>query len=153
MSPDQNAKHIDSLLNLDNAALKKLIKKAKIIQQSGQQLESILDPSFQGHYQLANINQDVATIIAESSAWATRLRYNIPSILDAFNNQMGLKSVRTVRIKIAPVQSTSMTASKKTKQKISHKTASFLKQTAESFSDKELSEIFSRIAQHHLNQN
>ena len=43
---------------------------------------------------------DVATIVVDSSSWATRLRYNIPKILKILNTNLNFDKIKTVRIKI-----------------------------------------------------
>ena len=91
---------ISSLLNGDNCSFAALYKKAHSIQEIDRNLKKLLDPSLKDKFELANINADAAILLVSSSAWATRLRYNIPAILNAFNKQLNFTSIKTVRIKI-----------------------------------------------------
>lgn len=148
MSRDHRAKSVqkvDSLLLDESGSIQNLVKKAQIIQQLGQKLESCLDPDIRSHFVLANITADVVVLQARSSAWATRLRYYIPQILDVLNNRLGLNNIKTVRIKLAP-PTVEKPAKPKRKQHISDKTASLLMQTADGISDDELRDALIRIA-------
>ena len=136
-SRTNKCKSIESLVSAEPSPLQNLVKKAQRIQQLGKMLESRLDPSFQGNFTLANINDGVATILAYSSAWATRLRYHIPDILDELKKQLRQDRVKTVRIKIAP-----------THQDIPA-IASYLIRTADDFGDSPIRDALLSIARHH----
>ncbi|MEQ8288784.1 MAG: DUF721 domain-containing protein [Gammaproteobacteria bacterium] len=141
-------KSIESLVSAEPSPLQNLVKKAQRIQQLGRKLESRLDPSFQGHFTLANINDGVAIILANSSAWATRLRYHIPDILDELTNQLGQGRVKTVRIKIAPTHQEIIATGKK-QNKLSREAASYLIRTADDFGDSPIRDTLLSIARHY----
>ena len=65
-----------------------------------QKLKEHLNITPTSQFQLSAINDDVATIVVDSSSWATRLRYNIPKILTILNKKLGYPSIKTIRIKI-----------------------------------------------------
>lgn len=142
---DKESRTITSLVSTESSPLQTLVKKAQRIQQLGQKLETRLDPSLQGNFTLANINEGVATILADSSAWATRLRYQIPVILDVLNNQLGQHHVSTVRIKITR-QNQETTTVKKKEISISSETANYLTQTADAFGDGPIRDSLLKIA-------
>ncbi len=142
---DSKCRTIESLLAKETSPLQNLVKKAQRIQQLGQKLEARLDPSLQGNFTLANIHEGVATILADSSAWATRLRYQIPVILDVLTNQLGQNRVTTVRIKIAQQQQDARTEEKQ-KISLSSETASYLTRTADAFGDSPIRDSLLKIA-------
>lgn len=142
-------KSIESLVSAEPSPLQNLVKQAQRIQQLGRKLESRLDPSFQGNFTLANINDGVATILANSSAWATRLRYHIPDILDELAKQLGQNRVNTVRIKIAPTTQQEIRTSGKKHNKLSREAASYLIRTADDFGDSPIRDTLLNIARHH----
>ncbi len=143
----QNSKcrTIESLVAKESSPLQNLVKKAQRIQQLGQKLETHLDPSLQGNFTLANIHEGVATIMADSSAWATRLRYQIPVILDVLTNQLGQNHVKTVRIKIAHQHQNERTKDKQTIS-LSSEAASYLTRTADAFGDSPIRDSLLKIA-------
>ena len=142
---------MDKILFDEHGSLQNLVKKAQTIQKLGQQLHALLDPELQEHFVLANINQGVATIHTHSSAWATRLRYQIPAILDILNNQLGLKNIKTIRIRITPVDTEKI--SPKRKQTLSSETAHYLQSMAEGFTDSRLRDALLKISRHHKSKN
>ena len=94
------SQHISSLLLNEQLTISNLYKKAIFFKKTDLKLKKFLDLDIQNHFQLSNIEKDVVTIVADSSSYATRLRYNIPIILDVINNQLNLESIKTVRIKV-----------------------------------------------------
>ena len=147
-SRTNKCKSIESLVSAEPSPLQNLVKKAQRIQQLGKMLESRLDPSFPGNFTLANINDGVATILANSSAWATRLRYHIPDILDELKKQLRQDRVKTVRIKIAPTHQ-DIPAIEKKQNKLSREAASYLIRTADDFGDSPIRDTLLSIARHH----
>ena len=139
-----SVKKLNKLLFDEPSSIQNLVKKAQTIQQTGQKLQSLLEPELQNRFILANINQDVAVLHTQSSAWATRLRYHIPVILNILNQQLGLENIKTVRIKITPVLTEKV--SPKRKQTLSSETANYLAQVAEGYSDSRLRDALLRIS-------
>ena len=78
--------------------MSELYKKAIFYKKIDTKLKKILNLDIQNHFQLSNIEKNVATIVVDSSSWATRLRYNIPKILKVMNNQLNFTNIKTIRI-------------------------------------------------------
>ncbi|GJM04353.1 MAG: hypothetical protein DHS20C09_03440 [marine bacterium B5-7] len=140
---------ISSLLNDDHCSVAALYKKAISIQEIDRNLKKLLDQSLKDKFELANINADAAILLVSSSAWATRLRYNIPAILNAFNKQLNLTSIKTIRIKIKKSLPENSAVIKKPIY-LSNYSAQFLNDVADSFSDPELRNCFLNISKNHL---
>ena len=139
---------VSKLLKDESLSITELCKKADIIQQIEQKLKECLDPSLHNHFQLANIKTDSVVILVHTSTWATRLRYNIPAILDALNNQLNFTAIKTVRIKVA-------TLTPKNSYKplepisLSETSAQILRDIADNFSDSELRECFIKLSKNY----
>jgi hypothetical protein len=140
---------ISSFLNNDHCSFAALYKKANSIQEIDRNLKKLLDPSLKDKFELANINVDAAVLLVSSSAWATRLRYNIPAILDAFNNQLNLTSVKTIRIRVKKPIPENPDLNKKPIY-LSNNSAQFLNDVANNFSDPELRKCFLNISKHRI---
>ena len=95
-----NSQHISSLLLDKKSPISSLYKKAISFKKVDAKLKKYLDLGIQDHFQLSNINNDIATIVVDSSSWATRLRYNIPAILNIMNNQLNFTAIKTIRIRV-----------------------------------------------------
>jgi|TARA_B110000046_G_C12970969_1_gene388910 hypothetical protein len=143
---------ISSLLNDVHNPFAALYKRANSIQEIDCSLKKLLDPSLKDKFELANINSDIAVLLVSSSAWATRLRYCTPVIIDVFNNQLNLTSIKTVRIKIKKLEHDNSTSIRKPIY-LSNNSAKFLSDVANSFDDPELRKCFLNISKNHLKQN
>lgn len=136
---------ISKLLKNKNLAIAELCNKAYSIQEIDQNLKQCLDPSLHHHFQLANIKTDSVIILVNSSTWATRLRYNIPAILDALNNQLNFTSIKTVRIKVKTKNSETLTKPKK-QISLSKSSAQMLRDVADNFSDPDIRDCFIKLS-------
>jgi hypothetical protein len=140
---------ISILLKEQNSPLASLCNKAKSIKELDHKLKNLLDPSLRDHFQLANINADMATLLVSSSSWGTRLRYNIPTILDILNNQLDFSSVKTIRIKLnIPILDDSV--SNKNQTQLSDNSAKFLHEAANNFTDPQLRECFIKLSKNKI---
>ena len=138
---------IGSILKNKKTAVSNLYKKGLAIRELDQKLKKILDSSLSQHVELANIKDDIAILLADNSSWATRLRYNIPTILDAFNNQLNQTAVKTIRIKVKKtIVNPTVTENKSIH--ISALTAEFLDDSAKNFNDPELRNCLEKISRH-----
>jgi len=125
-----------------------LCEKASSIQKINIKLKKYLDPSLHDYFELANIKTDVATILVSSSTWATRLRYNIPIILNALNNQLNFTSIKTIRIKVKKIIPTNPSLQKEPIP-LSENSAQILIDVANNFKDPELRECFLKLSKNH----
>ena len=136
---------ISNLLEDNDSSFAALFKKANSIQEIDHRVKELLDPSLKNNFELANINTDTAIILVSSSAWATRLRYNIPAILDILHNQLNYGSVKTVRIKIKkPILEKSVLTNNPVT--LSNDTAQFLHDVADNFTDPELRQCILKLS-------
>ena len=94
------SQHISSVLLDKESPISSLYKKAISFKKTDQNLKKYLNLDTQCHFQLSNINEDVATIVVDSSSSATRLRYNIPKILKIMNTELNYKNIKTITIKV-----------------------------------------------------
>ncbi len=140
---------ISELLQDKHHAIADLCKKARAIQSIDQKLKTYLDPSLHNHFELANIKTDVATLLVSSSTWATRLRYNIPAILNALNNQLNFTSVKTIRIKVKTILPDN-TALNKKPIFLSKTSAQVLINVANNFHDPELRACILKLSKNYI---
>jgi hypothetical protein len=150
MNADNKNKTIPviNLLNDKHSSLAALLEKASSIQATDRKIKKLLDPTLKDKFELANINADVAVILVNSSAWATRLRYNIPIILDILNKDLNYTSIKTVRIKIKKAIPENPVLNKKPNS-ISANSAQFLNDVANNFNDPELRACILKLSKNH----
>lgn len=139
---------INELLQDKRYPIANLCKKANSIQEIDHKLKKYLDPSLHDHFELANIKTDSAILLVSSSTWATRLRYNIPAILNALNNQLKLTSVKTIRIKVKKIIPDNATKSNKP-MSLSKKSSQLLIDVANNFTDPELRSCILKLSKNY----
>ncbi|MCZ6802447.1 MAG: DUF721 domain-containing protein [Proteobacteria bacterium] len=140
---------IRTLLQNQNSPIADICKKAHSIQEIDHKLKNLLDPSLKNHFELANIKTDIVILLVSSPAWATRLRYNIPAILNALNNQLNFTSVKTIRIKVRKAIPDYLSSNKK-QIYLSDKSAQFLSKVANNFNDPQLRSCILRLSKNNL---
>ncbi len=139
---------VDSSEQLNN-----LYTHAKGIYALNEKLQKHLGPSLSGHCTVANYSDETLIVNAETSAWASKLRYCIPDILNYAKHECGLTTLKSVRIKVSPihnktVQSNLSSTRSVKKASLSKKSADFIKNVATSIKDPALRKSILRISKH-----
>jgi len=80
-------KHIGELVEGAQNILQQLWEKNVHLQQINQTLPTILPQPLARHCRVVNLREKTVVIYTDSAAWATRLRYLIPTILQAWQQQ------------------------------------------------------------------
>ncbi len=141
-----------------NDQLNKLYHHAKDICALNEKLHKHLAPSLSSHCNVANYSDETLTVNADTSAWASKLRYCIPDILKFAKLECGLSNLKTVRVKVSPihhktnqsktVQSKFSGTNSTRKAHLSKKSADFIKNIAKTINDPELRKSILKISNH-----
>lgn len=136
-----------------NEQLNNLYTHAKDIYALNEKLQKHLTPSLSSHCSVANYSEETLTIIADTSAWASKLRYGVPDILNYAKRECGLSKLKSVRIKVSPrhrktAQSNLSTMLPVRKASLSKKSADFIKSVATSIKDPALHKSILKISNH-----
>ena len=139
---------VDSSEQLNN-----LYRHAKGISALNEKLQKHLAPSLSSHCTVANYSDETLTVNAETSAWASKLRYCIPDILKFAKHECGLTSLKSIRIKVSPshnktAQSNLSNTCSVKKASLSKKSADFIKNVATSIKDPALKKSILNISKH-----
>ncbi len=137
---------IKTLLQNNELLITKLYKKGLSTYEIGEQLKTMIDPSLEKQFELAVINDDVAILLTNSSAWATRLRYNIPTILNILNNQLNLPLIKTIKVKVKKFN-VPHTTTNKNQITLSKQSKQFLQTAANSFDDPKIRTCIQRLSE------
>ena len=111
-----------------------------------QKLRLKLDPVLSTHLLVANFNSDVLTIHTDSPAWAARLRFKMPDILDIAKETCGLRDLHSVRVKVVIPERDSSCATKA--MSLSDETVQMMLKTADSITDNNLRRALIRLSKH-----
>jgi len=137
-------KKVSALLD-SSSDLSSILTHIETLRQLQKHLCSRLDPPLNQHITIANFHRQTLIVHTDSSAWAAKLRFKIPDILDIVRNNHQLTDIQTVRIKVMPVEQTTDMAPP---AKISRQAAGILRQVADNISDPAL-----RSSLHNLSNN
>ena len=139
---------LQTLLNQDGSGhLSRLVKRAQALQALDDRLGEYLTPLLKSHCTVAALRDDVLVINAHSPAWATRLRYLAPSILEFLHGRgESLPSFRTIRIRVSLPEEVILTAKPPPRLQLSIQTARHLKHIAQSIPDPDLQSILLRLS-------
>lgn len=110
-------------------------------------LKNMLPSPVNEHVSVANHVNNTLTIYTDSAAWAARLRFTIPDMLNSLNQNDKYTSVKTIRIKVQPHETPQPTMSYQ-KLSISTDTAILLKHVADTINDPELRESLLKLSRH-----
>jgi hypothetical protein len=138
---------LQNLLKGNNSVLASLCARADYLHEMNLKLCSHLPAPLNIHCKLANITDDTVIMHADSSAWAARLRYSIPEILNIMHNQLNTINVKSIRIKVIFPDKKSHTGTGRTLT-ISKQTAGLLTDCAKSTTDPALRSTLLRLSSH-----
>jgi len=112
-----------------------------------QVLQEHIEPALMQHCRIANCKNGSLTLATSTAAWASRLRYTVPEILDSLRDKPASLPIKSIRVIVTPEQST---RNEQPSQEpcMSLATAEVLQQIADSIDDSELSASIKRLCRH-----
>lgn len=111
-----------------------------------QQVRKALPPGLRGRCLSASINDEQLTLVTDSPAWATPLRFLAPQVLKALaGTRPGLRDCR-IRIRPAGATGSAPTQYQPSPPRLSPAAADHLLSAAEALADPELAGAFRRLA-------
>lgn len=137
---------ITEILSADTGHLVQLYSHTRELSALEKKLCSYLPASLRDHVRVANYDEKSLSLCTDNAAWATRLRFKIPDILNIARNKCMLDSIQTVRISVAPTEKE--TSNRRQAPRLTSETAQLLRSTAESLSDPDLRQALLQLSQH-----
>ena len=138
----------NTLLKNKNSVLGRLCLHAKYLTQLEKKLCLFLESPLNTHCSVANLTNDTLVLHSDSSAWAAKLRYNIPAILNYMQTECKLSSLKTIRIKIKLPENSRQSGSVRKKAVMSKTSARYINQAAAVMSDDDLRLSLLKLAKH-----
>lgn len=136
----------DLLASQTSDPVVRAIQRGKKLQQLSRWVQSTLDPDLAGHCHVLNLRGSTLILATDATVWATRLRYQIPTLLQILREQGSLKEISDIQIRVMP---TEMAPAKPVKRSmsLSADSAHCLHQCAVSVDDPSLSRALQRLAE------
>ncbi len=144
--PTRQPVAVSSLLEAPGS-LPVLLQRARELNKLNQALKNALPDPLRDHCEVLNLRGQTLTLAASSPAWATRLRYLTPTVLQQLAQSQSVK-VRTIQVRVVPTRTEQRRKPAPRHARLSRANARLLLQTAESLQDERLRSALKRIASH-----
>jgi hypothetical protein len=128
---------------LDNAKLP-LLERARKLQRLEQAVLGLLPGNVAAHCKVMNLKNEILVLAAPSSAWAARLRFAAPELVQQLKGQYALQ-LRTIQVHIQP-ESHEIQSIRQPPLKLSLASGTLLAQTAQTVNHPALREALYRLA-------
>jgi len=128
---------------LDNAKLP-LLERARKLQRLEQAVLGLLPGNVAAHCKVMNLKNEILVLAAPSSAWAARLRFAGPQLVEQLKGQFAL-NLRTIQIRIQP-ETVEIQTIRQPQLKLSLASGTLLAQTAQTVNHPALREALYRLA-------
>lgn len=138
------ARPLTTLLRNVSQSQQQLMHKAQRLLHMQTQLHKLLPDDLAPHVQVANLRGDRLVLTADSSTWASRLRYQSVDLLA----QLRAAGWRCQRLEVKVAPSHSPFTKQQVKRSLSPETRRLLRQTADHIGDPEMAATLKNIAQH-----
>lgn len=131
-----------------NSSLNRILARAKGLQQLERRLLQCLDIEAATHCRLLNIEQGECVLGVDSAAWASRLRYQLPNLLECARRLEGLSGLRHIRLSLQEPTTPLTEASlpKRPAQRLSRESAMAVNECARHIEHEGLRHALQRLA-------
>lgn len=128
--------------------IKQLRQETRKLEQVQVFINSFLDPELSKRMMVGALGDDFIVLIAESPAWAAKMRYVIPLLLDNFALKDEFKSVKTIRIRTQKHDRPEPPRPVPHRLKIGADAAKVMKDTAGTMEDEAIAMALQRLSNH-----
>lgn len=125
--------------------LEQTIQRGKKLHQLTHWIHNLLPVDLAIHCHVLNLRNGSLIIACDSTVWATRLRYQIPALLETLRRDAGLSDLVDIQIRVQPAEQPPMQRPKH-HATLSGNAAYCVQQCAESISDPALRQALERLA-------
>ena len=146
----KNHKSIEFLEKSKLNSCKDVLMRVAAIQKVDQIFKTLIDQELAKHCQVANYRNGQVVIEVESAAWATLLRFQLPTLLSELR-QNGLASIASLDYYILKrVAEKPIRQQPPVEKKLSTENAQYLKDIAEGLTDPTLKQALLNLSKHAL---
>jgi hypothetical protein len=137
---------IGDRLRHPKARLAKLLEKATYLAEINRIFRAYLPLHLRPHARIVTLDAEAWTVQTDSPAWATRLRYCLPTLQRQLSDELTF-AVPRLRVRIAPT-SVEPPPPPPRRLELSRQAGNVLSEAANSLQDPELSNALKRLARH-----
>jgi hypothetical protein len=136
---------VASLLKKQSGALQHSLEHSLRLKQLDYAIKALLPEELASHCRIANLRKNRVVMQADSTAWATRLRYQTPEILKQLQEYNALQGIKSIQVTVAPA-SKPRGKTRRQARPLSEQNARIIRSAAESLADPELAAALRRLA-------
>jgi len=125
--------------------LDSVIRRGRQLQRLAALVRDKLGPELAAHCQMSNLRGTTLILSVGSTAWASRLRYQVPQLLQRFRTDERLSVISEIEIRVSPASSPPA-APPPRRVSMSDDAALCVQRCAESVDDQRLKSALSRLA-------
>jgi hypothetical protein len=137
------ARSLQEILRGESGRPAELAARSESLARSAQRLSELLPTPFHGHVRLALLEEKRAVLLVDSPAWKSRLRFHLPQIKRLIRTRLAPR-VATIEVKVQPCSDEPAATSRK--RWLSGRSATHLRQAAQSIEDEALGLALTRLA-------
>jgi hypothetical protein len=79
-----------------------IIRRGKQLHRLGKLIRERLGPVLEPHCHVANLRDNTLVLLVSSTVWASRLRYQVPQLLQDFQQDDRLSGITAIDIRVSP---------------------------------------------------
>jgi len=143
----KNHKSIEFLAESELNSCKEVMKRVAAIQKIDQVFKTLIDQELANHCQVANYRNGQVIIEVESAAWATLLRFQLPTLLSEMRQQ-GLASVASLDYYILTRPTEKPVKKLSVAKNLNPENAQYLQDIAAGMTDSKLKEALEKLSRH-----
>jgi hypothetical protein len=123
-----------------------LLGQVRLLRRITDTLRKALVEPLASHCIAANIDGETLVVGCDTSAWAAKLRFQIPQLLDRLKAETDLQSLRQIRIRVQPLNKEPSRTTKR-RFRLSEHSAALIASIADNTADPELKAALRRLSQ------
>ena len=136
---------LDSIVT-HNSILRQLFRQAAVHQKTALHIKGLLEEPLRSHIQLVVIRDAILTLTADSSAWAAKMRYQIPNLYKQIASISDFAEIQTIRVKVSKSSALRHPLESRKALPINGSAAEGIQRQAESLDDPALRDALLRLA-------
>lgn len=129
-----------------NPTLRKLFRHAAEHHSASSRVKSLLAGPLSSHIQLVVIRDETLVLTADSSAWAAKMRYQVPDLYKQMAKISEFSEIQTIRVKVSKSSQADQQPASRKAVPMSALAAAELQQRASSVDDPALKDALLRLA-------
>jgi len=131
-----------------NPQLRQLFREAGVYQSQDGAVKACIDEPLRSHVRFALVRDETLILVADTSVWAAKLRYQVAPIHDRVRALADFPKIRSIRVKVLPALTSAAEIEPGPMTPIGDAAAAAMKQQIECFSDQRLRDALTRLFRH-----